>query len=456
MSVLAVPYTYHYPFSSRFDSGKLRLATFAPGAVAPPHFFTGHLHRPRRTADLLRGLMTIVQSRFHVPAVMLGKIIALSDPVVTSSDERLRFEGFSACCGAYARLDLLPESVRGETFGRGTTNVDFNQPMLSALAMVRDGDKVTLNVGVDHVELSRNAEMVIEKKVALPVRWLKGFVEVQSCQSRMRLMHDIGGMEAWKFLRSLPRMKTNRRETFVVASGRGLRLSQIAVREAVRVGGLERLRVLENLAADAKSLRIYGDPVTGASAWELVFDDCRFHLVISPEVWRGFSGEGQALHSLASNEWEPILPQIKAHLAWQAVINEVALQQATVVGNSLALTSIRAALAALGGQGLVGFDLAEGSYFHRELPFDLEKIDQLHPRLKAARKLLAEQSVRLGTSTKAQTEVIVASSGVEHRVRLTEGDPKCTCPWFAKHANTRGPCKHILAAQILLEETEHE
>jgi hypothetical protein len=123
MSALAVPYSYRYPFSSQFEEGKLRLATFAPDAVVSPHFFTGYLQRPRRTADLLRGLMSIVQSRFHVPAAMLGKIIALSDPVVTSSDARLRFEGFSACCGAYVRVDLLPEAVRGETFGRGTTNV---------------------------------------------------------------------------------------------------------------------------------------------------------------------------------------------------------------------------------------------------------------------------------------------------------------------------------------------
>jgi hypothetical protein len=315
---------------------------------------------------------------------------------------------------------------------------------------------VGLNVGVDHVELSRNAEMVVEKKVALPVRWLKGFVEVQSCQSRMKLIHEISGMEAWKFLRSLPRMKTNRRETFVVGSGRGLRLSQIAVRDGVRVGGLERLRVLENLAGDAKCLRIYGDPVTGASAWELAFDDCRLHLVISPEVWRGFSGEGQALQSLASTDWEAILPQIRAQLTWQSVINEAALQQSAILGKTIPPAAIRSALAALGGQGLVGFDLAEGSYFHRELPFDFQQIDLLHPRLKDARKLLAEQKVRVGTTSKAQTEVLVASSGVEHRVRLTADDAKCTCPWFAKHANSRGPCKHILAAQIFTEETHHE
>ena len=26
----------------------------------------------------------------------------------------------------------------------------------------------------------------------------------------------------------------------------------------------------------------------------------------------------------------------------------------------------------------------------------------------------------------------------------------CTCPWQAKHLSARGPCKHILAVQIVL------
>ncbi|MGL4942941.1 MAG: SWIM zinc finger family protein [Thermoguttaceae bacterium] len=29
---------------------------------------------------------------------------------------------------------------------------------------------------------------------------------------------------------------------------------------------------------------------------------------------------------------------------------------------------------------------------------------------------------------------------------------KCTCPWYAKHQGERGPCKHVLAVQLMLEE----
>lgn len=458
MSALAVDYRYSYLHSSRLDPAdhQLRLATFSGNADnaddAHPYFFRGRLARPKRTAELLRGLMHVVRSRFHVPAAMLQRILALADPVVTSSDDRLRFEGFSSCCGVYVRVDLLPEAVRGETFGRGTTNVDFNEPMLAALATVRDTDDVSLAVGADRVELSKNNESVVEKKVKLPVRWLKGLVEVQACQSRMRLVHEVSGIEARRFLRSLPRMKTNRRETFIVSAGKGLRLSQVANRDAVRVGGLERLRVLEGLSSQAKKLRIYGDETTGASGWELAFDDARLHLVISPEVWRGFSGEGQALESLASAAWRDVLPAVLAQLKWEAVIDVDELTSRV----GLDAAELRQALVALGTRGLVGFDLAESAYFHRELPYNFEQVEKLQPRLKNARKLIAENKVRIGKKSATDVEVFVASADIEHRVCVTPDDAKCTCPWFAKHGTSRGPCKHILAARTILEETDGE
>ncbi len=39
---------------------------------------------------------------------------AIRDPVVTSHEDRLRFESFSGCCGVYARLDVLPGGLDGD------------------------------------------------------------------------------------------------------------------------------------------------------------------------------------------------------------------------------------------------------------------------------------------------------------------------------------------------------
>jgi len=458
MSAIAQQQVYRYPFPSHYnadpDSNTIRLATHDDNAAGSPYFFEGKLANPRRTADLLRGLMQIVHARFHVPAFMLARILAQADPVVTSSDDRLRFEGFSACCGAYVRVDMLSNSLNGETFGRGTTNVDFNQPMLSALAKIKSGDEVSLAVGADKVVLKQKQKEVVEKKVALPVRWLKGFIEVQAVQSRMELVHEIDAMHAFRFFRSLPRIKTHRHATWVAKSGKTLRLSQIKSAGSLRVGGLERLRALELLSRDAESLSVYSDSITGASAWVLNFSDCRFHLVISPEVWRGFSGEGQALASLATKH-EAAIPKVQAQLKWQSIVDRKQLAKSTKLSTPI----VEAALSSLGTRGLVGFDLTESTYFHREMPFDLSAVEKLQPRLIAARKLLDKENVKIGKRTKSSCEVLVQSADIQHRVVLKSGKElnwKCTCPWFAKHANSRGPCKHVLAAQILIEESSSD
>ena len=95
----------------------------------------------------------------------------------------LRFEGFSGCCSAYARVDVTPDAYAGEVFGQGTTNVDFNRPMRQALSRVRDHDDLSIAVGPDEVMLKNGFEHTVERKVKLPLRWLKGFVEVQAYQS---------------------------------------------------------------------------------------------------------------------------------------------------------------------------------------------------------------------------------------------------------------------------------
>jgi hypothetical protein len=454
----ALEYTYGYRAHSALvqqrEGPRLALATFR-GQAENPYFFEGRVTRPRLAAGLLQALMEVVRARFHIPAAMLAKILAAADPVVTCNSDCLRFEAFSGCASVYARIDFTLDAVETDSFGRGTTNVDFHAPMIAALARVRDSDRLSLAVGAKSVELKANDEQIIEKKVALPVRWLKGFVEVQAYQPRLAPVHELTGIEALRFLRGLPRMKTSKHANHIVPAGRGLRLSQRPAKESVRVGGLERLRVLEGLASHAKSLRIFGDEESGTSGWELDLGAARFHLVLSPDVWRGFSGEGQVLLKLADKSWETALPKVQKALSWQAIIDEEGLSRKT----KLAPPQIRSALAALAARGLVGYDLTTGAYFHRELPFDLSLVDQLQPRLVAAKKLLAAGGVKPLTPTRGvsegesndQREYLVAGSGVEHRVRLSESGGRCTCPWYSKHQGQRGPCKHVLAAQMFVD-----
>lgn len=175
----------------------------------------------------------------------------------------------------------------------------------------------------------------------------------------------------------------------------------------------------------------------------------RFSLVISADVWRGFSGEGQALGALRrAKALRALLPELRACLAWQSALETE--QLAGRIGRAEA--DVRAALALLGARGLVGFDQHAARYFHRELPFDLSKLDALAPRLRAAHALL--ERGELSRSPADPELVLVPSGGVVHRVELRADGARCTCPWFAKYQGARGPCKHVLAAETFMEQ-EH-
>ena len=117
----------------------------------------------------------------------------------------------------------------------------------------------------------------------------------------------------------------------------------------------------------------------------------------------------------------------------------------------------RAALAVLGARGLAGFDTNTSRYFHRELPFDLDRIEAMQPRLKNARKLLEDGGIQvLGQPRADAHDVQVPGTDVAHHVRLRPGGDRCSCPWFSKHQGERGPCKHILAARMFTDAEELE
>src|SRR5262249_4758971 len=246
--------------------------------------------------------------------------------------------------------------------GRGTTNVDFNSAMRSALAQLRQSDTVRLAVGAKEIHLMRADQAVIEKKVKLPVRWIKGFTEVQSYLPGLKPRFTIPAAEAVHFVRGLPRGGSAKHASWVTELGRGLRLSQREVKGAVRVTGTDRIRILEPMLFHARELRVWADDNSAVSAWEVIFRTGRFSILISPELSRGFSGEGQMLERLSGKESSEALPQVKAALRWQARID------AGEVGTRAGLkpNQVESALAVLGSRGLVGFDLARGAYFHRE------------------------------------------------------------------------------------------
>ena len=143
--------------------------TTTAGPADHPHFFNGFLGNAEQTATAMLAVAKVARTRFYVPPGMLAAVLRAADPVVTSNGDRLRFESFSACCGVYARLDLLAAALDGTVLDTGTTNVDFNPPMREAFAKVAGLDPLHLQVGEDVIVTTMDAK-VTEKKVPLPER----------------------------------------------------------------------------------------------------------------------------------------------------------------------------------------------------------------------------------------------------------------------------------------------
>ena len=442
MAATAVSYTYRYPFESTVDSRpavpQVRMATSLDG-TSDDLFFDGKLRRPAAVGQMLTVLCDTVRTRFYQPLSPL-----ILDPVVTSGGGMLRFEGFSSCCGVYSRVDLRPEAFDVDLRGKGTTNVDFNDRMRTSLRRLSDRDDAAFQVGGRGVALVKGGEKIIERKVKLPVRWIKGFCEVQAYQPRLVPRYELTPLEARDLFRSLPKAKS-RTGCFVAKTGRAYRMTPTAKPGAVRVEGADRVRVLEPLLASAKIVRIWYDEEAQTNAWEIESEVGRYFSLISPELNRGFSGEGQALERLAVGEWQAALSQVTDALQWQSQIDASQISQKSGMSEG----AIEAALAVLGARGLAGYDTSTGRYFHRVLPFDIEKVDQLQPRLKNARELL--DRVQIVRQQGADVDAKVPGSDFDHFVRLRFEGNKCTCRWHSRYQGQRGPCKHILAVRMKVE-----
>lgn len=463
----AIYQTLAYGFQSSLDEQQgagqahLKLATSIREARYP-YFFEGQVLQARSVAMMLLTLSQIVSSRFFIPPNMLKRLLLERDPVITCGVGALRFEGFSACASAYARVDILPQAYDGEIVEKGTTNVDFNPALKAAFASTLNSDPLSLSVGKEEFALTKSEDRILEKKVKLPLRWLKSFVEVQSYQAKMLKRFELGKSEAINFLRGLPQNAQSQSRFLVVSAGQGLRLSQTGAGSKddapLSIGGLKRLQMLKPLlpliASSQKSaLKVFSTPDGETSEWKLYMDNgLIFSIALTSQPSRGFSGEGQVLSQLTEMD-EDNLAKVRAALMWQQGLNPQELSTSV----NCTTDDIVKALAILGSRGLVGYDLDTDSYFHRELPFDLSLVEGMHPRLLAAHKLFAKVVIKQIFADAQIVKFEVPGSEVPHIVTtdVCANSFHCTCQWFSKHRDTRGFCKHILAAKLSLASEEN-
>lgn len=411
MTAATVDHVYRYVGASEVTAGECRLAT-SGGVDDHPWLADGFVEAAQPAARALLLVAGVAGKRFWMPPNMVAAAILASDPVVTTSDAAVRFESFSQCCGVYARFDLDPSGFDGAVHCHGTTNVDVNPPLRAALARIGSRDPFRLRVGTDEIDVTTLEGRVVEKKVPLPERWVRGFAEVALAVSPLEPAFELNGAGLRAFLEGLP-TKPTRGDTWVVSAGSTARLSSRPAGGAVAAGGVERLRFFREIAPFVRTLTAFGAvgdvSAAGTTVWVMGVEGGRVTVALSPSPSRGFSGEGGLLHALA---------------AASDGTDDDRVEQASV--------------------GRLGYDSATASYFDRELPFDRSPLGKAGTRLANARELVAAGAVSLDAAGGA----IVRSGSDEYRVRQVDDEWRCTCPWWGRHGADRGPCKHVLAVVL--------
>jgi hypothetical protein len=306
-----------------------------------------------------------------------------------------------------------------------------------------------LSVGPDDLTVSTMNGSFAERKVPLPARWLRGFAEVQVIASTFEPRVEVPAVEANAFLRRLPDGR-DRSVLWAVPAGRTLRRTSRPVPGAVCLPGAGRLMALRPFLRFARSLRVYGPPVHAdsspvASTWELETATLRLSVTLSPEPYRGFSGEGRVLAALATDDAADDAEIVGTLLSWDPTIDVSVLSDHA----GMPAARVRAALTQLGTAGRVGYDVAEAAYFHRVLPYDPTAVDRLNHRLAHARALVRARAVEVGQDTAR-----VRGGEATYQVRLDAGVPvSCSCSWWVRHHGERGPCKHALAVEMILQKS---
>jgi len=446
-------YRYLVPSELNEDGGRADLSLATSGGAEPdadqvthPYFFSGFLEHSGVVAQALLVVARVSRTRFYTPPNVVAAVLRAADPVVTSTDEGLRFEAFSVCCGVYARLDVVSDALDCEYRVTGVTNVDVNPPLRQALAGLRAAEPLHLSVGDDEVRVTTLDGTVTEEKVTLPTRWCKGFAETQFLSARMGMRYELDSASARSFIQALPRGTATKSVMWAAPSLRSLRLASSPSTGAVCLAGPERLRVVEPLLRYATGLRAYAADTNTrslpmASGWVMELPGARLTIALSPEKSRGFSGEGAVLQGLATSTVGDDADLVSAMLNFEPRIDVGQLAADT----GLTAQRVSDALGVLASSGQVGYDLEAGAYFHRPLPLVPEALTVLHPRLGDARAL-ADSGV---VTRNGDGDYRVRSGEVDYLVHLGPEGDRCTCPWWAKHRGTRGPCKHVLAARIV-------
>lgn len=436
--------------STLFD-GNLALS-IAPaltpkGVEEDPLFFNGEIIDPVVISGGLLVLADIVSTRYfkYVP-------VAQRDPILSAQGDRLRAECFSACNGVYARMDVFQSALDGEIL-YGTTNVDIGADLRKSLFNVKQGDRLKFRIGDEgwktvHSRKADNNNILtdvrIQRPVKMPARWIRALGNCAMLHQNMEYKFHVEGMQAKAFIAMLPAATGKERSGWLTPTKVGVMLKLREEKNSVYISGLHRLSALRRIMSHVNAVYFYApkNSEAGRMMIEVCMRGASITLSLTAKSYEGYSGEGALLDSLSDLKILEYADKIDNILNFESILDLDKISEST----GIIKNDIKNAIELLAVSGKLGFDVQEKAFFHRELPDDPDRVLKDNPRLVGAKKLME------GISHVEDDIWHVKSQDTTYRViypkDLGAQNAKCTCTWYLKHQNSRGPCKHILAVKL--------
>ena len=416
------------------------------GVENDPLFFNGEIIYPTIVSGGLLVLADIVSTRYfkYVP-------VAQRDPILSAQGDILRAECFSACNGVYARMDLFQSALDGEIL-YGTTNVDIGSNLRKSLFNVKQGDRLKFRIGDDgwkalhskNLDGSMLTDIHIQRPVKMPDRWVRALGNCAMLHQNMEYKFHIEGMQAKSFIAMLPAATGKERSGWLTPAKTGVMLKPKEEKNSVYISGLHRLSALKRVMSNVNAVYFYApnDGEPGQMMIEVCMTGANITLSLTAKSYEGYSGEGALLDSLSTPKILECADKIDNILNFESRLDIDKISKSIgIVKNDM-----NDAMELLAVSGKLGFDVRDRAFFHRELPDDPDRVLKDNPRLVGAKKLVED------------TEYIddniwhVKSGDTTYRVIYPTDEnlenAKCTCTWYLKHQNSRGPCKHILAVKL--------
>ena len=443
-------------------------------------------YRRMRNQSANLGAWQAQQAYFQWLALNDPLAFCILDPIISVHPDKIFLEVFSKDEGTYANLSVDMDAFQLNGKPKfGTTNIDFSPALFSAVEQFRSYRETRLTIGQQAVEVqTEGAEGVLEKKVAVPDSWMRGFLQVQSSAMLPRHSFKMKPMDLYNLLRHL-RMNKDQK-----GRRRGLRIELVpgepprivlepweqvlecgagvyegSQSKVIRVWGRRRLMMLRRMLPLVEEVEVF---LTGSglpSFWVLRSAEMTFTL--------GLTGFNASNWSQAVN-FDLILPRGDLEKAEDGPLKSIVtrlskdwMAERTVLGKAAKVDGepLLASLQRGCQEGQLMFDIAEDVFRLRPLthqPLDLPRLEYRNQSERVAHDLvlrkgavkITQENRIFGVGMELTGKATVAEDKREYAPQMLINEEgfvaraECTCSQFRQQGIKAGPCAHLIALRI--------